>query len=84
MGPPAPVWDSVGVAVQPGCTNLGLGTLLLSRTNADDESRIGCGQARAKTEDKWRMGSVVHTLMLGEYKANINSQDLHALMEVRE
>src|ERR1019366_10018280 len=25
-------------------------------------SRIGCGQARAKTEDKWRMGSVcAHT-----------------------
>ena len=38
------------LTVQPGCTNLGLGTLLHSPTNADDEGRIGCGQGRAKTE----------------------------------
>jgi len=35
-------------AVQPGCTNLGLGTLLHSRTNADDESHIGCSQSQAR------------------------------------
>jgi hypothetical protein len=30
------------LAVQPGCTNLGLSALLYSRTNADDDGRIGC------------------------------------------
>jgi hypothetical protein len=47
--------------------------LLHSRTNAGDESRIGCSQARAKTEYKWRMESVAHALILGEHKANVNS-----------
>jgi len=61
------------VAVQPGRTNLWLGTLLYSRTNANDEGRIGCGQARAKTEDKWRMESVAHATILGEQTANVNS-----------
>jgi hypothetical protein len=84
MRRPGPLWYSVGVTVQPGCTNLRLGTLPHSRTNADDGSRIGCGQARAKTEDKWKMESVAHTLILGEHKANIKSRDLPALMDVRE
>jgi len=70
--------------VQPGCTNLWLGTLLLPPTNADDEGRIGCSQDRAKTKDKWRMESIVHTLILGEHKANVNIQILHALMKVRQ
>ena len=61
------------VAVHPGCTNLGLSALLHSRTNAGDESRIGCSQARAKTEYKLRMESVAHALILGEHKANVNS-----------
>jgi hypothetical protein len=58
------------IAVQLGCTNLGLGTTLHSRTDADDQGCIGCSQARAKTEYEWRMESVEHTLMVGEYKAN--------------
>ena len=44
----------LAVAVQPGCTNLGLGTLLHSRTTADDEgrwvaARLGIG--RMQMED---------------------------------
>jgi len=69
-----PAWDSVVVTVQPGCTNLWLGALLLSRTKADDEGRIGCSQARAKTEYKWGMGRVAHALIIGEHKANVNSR----------
>lgn len=52
-----PAWDSVGVTVQPGCTNLGLGTLLHSRTKADDDGRMGCSQARAQDESKSSMAS---------------------------
>jgi hypothetical protein len=61
------------VAVQPGCTNLGLGTLLCSRTNANDESRIGHRLAPAKTEYKWRLEIVARTLILGEHTANVKS-----------
>gem|GEM_PF-7094227 len=39
----------------------------------DDESHIGCSPARAKTEYKWKMESVPHTLIIGEDKANINN-----------
>jgi hypothetical protein len=60
----------------PGCTNLRLGTLLHSRTNANDESRIRCSPARPNTEYKRKMESVAHPLILGEHKANIKSQDL--------
>jgi len=35
--------------VQPGCTNLGLSALLYSRTNANDDGRIPCGQIPAET-----------------------------------
>ena len=72
MGRPGPLWDSFGIAVQPGCTNLGLGTLLHSRTNADDQVHIGCSQVPAKTEYNWGMGSVAHAVILGEHTANIN------------
>jgi len=41
-----PAWDWVGITVHPGCTNLWLGTPLQSRTNADDESRLGRSPAR--------------------------------------
>jgi hypothetical protein len=68
------------VSVQPGCTNLGLGALLCSRTNADHESRIGSRLARAKTEYKWRIGSVAHAFILGEHTANVNSQDYLVVM----
>jgi hypothetical protein len=61
------------LAVQPGCTNLGLGSLLHSPTNADDQGRIGCSQGRAKTEYKWKMESVPHTMIIGEHKTNVNS-----------
>jgi hypothetical protein len=30
------------------------------------------------------MESIVHTLILGEHKANVNIQILHALMKVRQ
>src|ERR1039457_2297142 len=72
MGRPGPLWDSVGIAVQPGCTNLGAGYLLHSRTNADDQVHIGCSQVPAKTEYNWGMGSVAHAVILGEHTANIN------------
>jgi len=38
--------------VQPGCTNLGLSALLCSRTNANRDGRIRCGQIPAETEYK--------------------------------
>ena len=63
----------LAVTVQPGCTNLGIGTLLHSRTNADDDGRIGGSRARAKAEYKPRMAAFAHTLILGEDTANINS-----------
>src|ERR1019366_1097887 len=48
--------------VQPGCTNVGLSTLLQSRTNTDDDGCIGGSQARVKTECKWSMAGVcAHT-----------------------
>src|SRR5712692_8995348 len=38
--------------VQPGCTNLGLSALLYSRTNANHDGRIPCGQIPAETDYK--------------------------------
>jgi hypothetical protein len=60
-------WDAVGRAVQPGCTNLGLSALFHSRSNAGDDGRIGCSQARSKTEYKWGMESVAHTLIIASH-----------------
>ena len=73
---PGPIGIRLAVTVQPGCTNLRLGTLLHSRTNANDESRIRCSPARPNTEYKRKMESVAHPLILGEHKTNIKSQDL--------
>jgi hypothetical protein len=74
MGRPGPLGIRLAVTVQPGCTNLGLGTLLHSRTNADDDGRMGCSQARAQAESISSTASVcAHTLILGEHTANINS-----------
>jgi hypothetical protein len=45
-----PVHQSAqNLPVQPGCTNLGLSALLYSRTNANDDGRIPCGQIPAET-----------------------------------
>jgi len=52
-------------------------------TNANDEGRIGRRLARAKTEYKWRIGSVAHAFILGEHKANVNSQDHLSVWPVR-
>jgi hypothetical protein len=52
MGRPGPLGIRLAVTVQPGCTNLGLGTLLHSKTNANDDGRIGGSRARAKAEYK--------------------------------
>jgi hypothetical protein len=72
MGRPGPLGIRLAVTVQPGCTNLGLGTLLHSRTNADDDGRMGCSQARAQAESKSSMASVcAHTYTrrtYGEYQ----------------
>ena len=68
--------DSVGRRCATGLHKLGARCPVPLKTNAGDESRIGCGQARAKTEYRWRMERVAHTLILGEHKANLNSQDL--------
>ena len=47
------------VTVQPGCTNLGLGTLLHSRTNADDDGphglQPGSGTGRMQIEHGERL-----------------------------
>ena len=37
-----------------------------------------------KTEYKWSMAGIVHKSIVGEHKANINSQEVHVLMEVQE
>ena len=67
------------LVVQPGCTNLWLGTLLHSRTNADYESYIGGSCARAKAEYKPRMGSVAHRSIIGEQTANLTGLHDYAL-----
>jgi len=38
----------------------------------------------AKAENKWSMASVLHKVILGEHKANVNSEEIHVLMDARE
>jgi hypothetical protein len=63
----------LAVTVQPGCTNLWLGTLLHSRTNADDDGRIGGSRARARLNTNREWPAFAHTLILGEHTTNVNN-----------
>jgi len=73
VGGLGPLGFQLAVAVQPGCTNLWLGSLLHSRINADDGRCIGRSQARAKAEYKPSMAKAFAHLTVGERKAKVNS-----------
>jgi hypothetical protein len=72
MGLPGPLAIRLAATVQPGCTNLWVGTLLHSRADADADRCIG-RQVRAKLNTNLEWPSFSHTFILGEHTANINS-----------
>jgi len=66
--------ECTNLPVQPGCTNLGLSALLYSRTHANHDGHIRCGQIPAETEYKSSTAGVYsHTRILGEHTANVKS-----------
>jgi hypothetical protein len=76
---PGPLGIRLAATVQPGCTNLWLGTLLHSRTDADADRCIG-RQVRAKLNTNLEWPSFSHTFILGEHTANINSPSYAAIV----
>src|SRR5713101_7990216 len=60
--------ECTNLPVQSGCTNLGLSALLYSRTNANHDGRIPCGQIPAETEYKSSTAGVYsHTVLTHGY-----------------